>query len=324
MPREEDAGTGRAGGGGGGGGGRLGKVFSFEYHEHRFRSLSKEIDEHGLAGVVRVTLRDVYGDGFALEDGEDICADAVFLDLPAPWYVVLQTHLIQHVHSKKTNGSHAKKRRALPHLSRHPAANGGSCVLNPHATVSLCSFSPCIEQAQRTVSTLRDLGWVGISMSELRHKFINVRRERVGLQEEGLRGVNSMPATVEEAVARLRELDSKAVDFMARRKRQNDGVMGSGSSEVGPEIGSRVKSGPGSRQERLKSIQEAAKNRKLYKEGRLVHRTEQELKTHTSYLVFAVLPREWTDEDEAKCLEECEIGSSPRRANAEALDLDDA
>jgi len=42
-------------------------------------------------------------------------------------------------------------------------------------------------------------------------------------------------------------------------------------------------------------------NRKVFKEGRLVHRTEPEIKTHTSYLVFAVLPREWTAEDEAAC-----------------------
>ena len=38
----------------------------------------------------------------------------------------------------------------------------------------------------------------------------------------------------------------------------------------------------------------------MFKEGRLVHRTEPELKTHTSYLVFAVLPREWTGEDEER------------------------
>jgi tRNA (adenine57-N1/adenine58-N1)-methyltransferase len=40
--------------------------------------------------------------------------------------------------------------------------------------------------------------------------------------------------------------------------------------------------------------------KKVYKEGKLVHRTEPEVKTHTSYLVFAVLPQEWTAEDEAK------------------------
>jgi tRNA (adenine57-N1/adenine58-N1)-methyltransferase len=38
-----------------------------------------------------------------------------------------------------------------------------------------------------------------------------------------------------------------------------------------------------------------------------VHRTEPEVKTHTSYLVFAVLPQEWTAEDEAKAREKWEV-----------------
>jgi tRNA (adenine57-N1/adenine58-N1)-methyltransferase len=40
-------------------------------------------------------------------------------------------------------------------------------------------------------------------------------------------------------------------------------------------------------------------SRKLFKEGRLVHRTEPEVKTHTSYLTFATLPTVWSEEDEA-------------------------
>jgi tRNA (adenine57-N1/adenine58-N1)-methyltransferase len=62
----------------------FGKVFSFEYHEQRSQILRREIAEHGLAGVVRVTHRDVYDGGFALDD-EPTRADAIFLDLPAPW-----------------------------------------------------------------------------------------------------------------------------------------------------------------------------------------------------------------------------------------------
>ena len=53
-----------------------------------------------------------------------------------------------------------------------------------------------------------------------------------------------------------------------------------------------------SKQQRLENIRNALEGRKLYKEGRLVHKPEPELKTHTSYLVFAVLPREWTEENE--------------------------
>jgi tRNA (adenine57-N1/adenine58-N1)-methyltransferase len=57
---------------------------------------------------------------------------------------------------------------------------------------------------------------------------------------------------------------------------------------------------PPSKHDRLDKAKRDAETRALYKEGRLVHRTEPELKTHTSYLVFAVLPRQWTKEDEDK------------------------
>jgi tRNA (adenine57-N1/adenine58-N1)-methyltransferase len=51
---------------------------------------------------------------------------------------------------------------------------------------------------------------------------------------------------------------------------------------------------------RLEKIKREAGERKLYKEGRLIHRTEPEVKTHTSYLVFAVLPKQWSVDDEAE------------------------
>ena len=35
----------------------------------------------------------------------------------------------------------------------------------------------------------------------------------------------------------------------------------------------------------------------------MVTRTEPEIKTHTSYLTFATLPREWTASDEEECAE---------------------
>lgn len=115
-------------------------------------------------------------------------------------------------------------------------------------------------------------------MVEIGAKRIEIRRERTGLQEEGLRGVNAAPASVDEAVTRLREVEGRTKGFYA------DAV-----TDGGVYI---------SKQQRLENIRERLAERKVWKEGRLVHRAEPELKTHTSYLVFAVLPREWTDEDE--------------------------
>ncbi|CAD6576871.1 MAG: tRNA (adenine-N(1)-)-methyltransferase catalytic subunit trm61 [Alectoria sarmentosa] len=230
---------------------RRGKVWSFEFHEQRAQKLQQEIKEHGLDGIVKLTYRDVCQDGFAPDDtpASEVKANAIFLDLPAPWL-------------------------GLKHLNR----TSPSSPLSPTTTIHLCTFSPCIEQVQRTITTLRSLGWTEIEMVEIASKRIEVRRERVGLAEEGLRGVNDSPASVDEAVGRLREVEGRSRLFHNEEEEP-------GGAQV-------------SKQQRLENIRVALEGRKLYKEGRLIHKAEPELKTHTSYLVFAVLPRVWSEEDE--------------------------
>ncbi|QDS69025.1 hypothetical protein FKW77_009627 [Venturia effusa] len=248
---------------------RLGQVYSFEYHEPRYQELCKEVVEHGLDGVVTANHRDVYADGFTLSDpSSPIRANAVFLDLPAPWL-------------------------ALPHLSR----TSPNSPLNPKTTTHICTFSPCIEQVQRTIEKMRELGWVEIHMFEIAHKRIDVRRELTSLDFEGLRGVNASAANVDEAIARLRELEGKGKIWHA--KDEKNGASKSGktvkndsTTEPEPQIESR--------KDRLARIKEQDKDRKPWTEGRLVQRSESELKTHTSYLTFAVLPRAWTADDEEK------------------------
>ena len=246
---------------------KRGNVYSYEYHEPRVQTLRQELHEHGLDGIVELTHRDVCNEGFALSDDSSLPeADAIFLDLPAPWL-------------------------ALKHLTRSPAAS----PLNPTSAAHLCTFSPCIEQVMATVSYLRKNDWTEIQMVEVANKRIDVRRERVGLKEEGLRGVNASAATVEEAVIRLREVESKLSDFHSNKAISDGKAMGEAKQIQ-------------SKSERLEKVRLEAESRKLYKEGNLVQRTEPEVKTHTSYLVFATLPREWTEDDEAASAERWPVG----------------
>lgn len=237
-----------------------GRVCSFEYHEPRVHTLRQEIHDHGLTNVVTLTHRDVYNDGFLLSDKSSPKASAIFLDLPAP-------HL------------------ALKHLARE----NPNTPLDPDSTAHICTFSPCIEQVTATVSAMRKAGWTEIQMVEVANRRIDVRRERVGLKEEGLRGVNANAATVEESLSRLREVDAKLNEFHATKPAAN------GGQQQSKKIPSKA--------QRLEQIRKDEKSRKLFKEGRLVHRTEPEVKTHTSYLVFAVLPKAWTEEDERRASE---------------------
>ncbi|KAF2191878.1 tRNA methyltransferase complex GCD14 subunit [Zopfia rhizophila CBS 207.26] len=303
---------------------RYGRVYSFEFHEPRTNQLKSEIEEHGLDSLVTVTNRDVYQDGFCLSpesygDSEPN-ADVIFLDLPAPWLAL--KHLARSppsaaVLKSVSSASDPSTPNANTSTStidqQTTPSNSFQSSLNPNNAVRICTFSPCIEQVTKTVSALRSLGWLEISMVEILSKRLEVRRERIGLQEEGLRGANPSAATVQEAVQRLRDVEGRAKAFHGLQKEKQEELMrraeaqkrGEKVAKQDPEEAeaqkAKVLTGlPPSKHDRLEQARSKLGNRELFKEGRLVHRTEPELKTHTSYLVFAVLPREWGKEDEAK------------------------
>jgi tRNA (adenine57-N1/adenine58-N1)-methyltransferase len=270
---------------------KLGKVWSFEFHEQRQEKLQKEIKDHGLEGVVQITHRDVCEDGF-LVDGESPNAGAVFLDLPAPWLAL--PHLVRSAQSpSKTGNTDAND------LSKEPPSAGKPFVspLNPNTPIHICTFSPCIEQVQRTVSVMRQLGWLDISMVEVAAKRFEIRRERIGIDNGAQRGLQTTPASVDEALQRLIDVEGTFKNF----------------HENGEKVES--KRGKGKNPNSKAKIIESLVEKKVYKEGKLVHRTEPDVKTHTSYLVFAVLPQEWTEEDERRAMEQWPVTERAHNEN---------
>jgi len=103
-----------------------GKLFTFEYNKNRVAAAKEDFANNKMDGIVDVTWRDVCKDGFRLKN----VADAVFLDLPAPWDVV--------------------------DSANEALVDGGR----------LCSFSPCIEQVQRVCVRLDQLGYGQIETIE--------------------------------------------------------------------------------------------------------------------------------------------------------------
>jgi len=114
-----------------------GHLHTFDFHEQRSQQAREEFAAHGIASLVTATHRDVCGEGFGLED----VADAVFLDLPRPW-------------------------DAVPFAVRALKKSGGR----------LCSFSPCIEQVQKTCQSLRRHGCVRLETQECVQREFQVRR----------------------------------------------------------------------------------------------------------------------------------------------------
>ncbi|KAF5180339.1 tRNA (adenine(58)-N(1))-methyltransferase, partial [Thalictrum thalictroides] len=77
----------------------------------------EDFEKTGLSNLVTVGVRDIQGEGFP--DEFSGAADSVFLDLPQPWL-------------------------AIPSAGKMLKQDG-----------VLCSFSPCIEQVQRSSETMR-------------------------------------------------------------------------------------------------------------------------------------------------------------------------
>ncbi|XP_044466310.1 tRNA (adenine(58)-N(1))-methyltransferase catalytic subunit TRMT61A [Mangifera indica] len=94
-----------------------GHVYTFDFHEQRAASAREDFERTGVSSLVTVGVRDIQGEGFP--DEFFGLADSVFLDLPQPWL-------------------------AIPSAGKMLKQDG-----------ILCSFSPCIEQVQRSCESLR-------------------------------------------------------------------------------------------------------------------------------------------------------------------------
>lgn len=98
-----------------------GHVYTFEFNATRAEIAREEFSRNGLGDVVTVDCRDACAQGFPLELAGTI--DLVFLDLPCPW-------------------------KAIGHASKMLKQGG-----------NFASYSPCIEQVQKTCDGLREAGF---------------------------------------------------------------------------------------------------------------------------------------------------------------------
>ncbi|KAK9826086.1 hypothetical protein WJX81_000802 [Elliptochloris bilobata] len=98
-----------------------GHVHTFEFHELRANEAGADLRNNGLGELVTVRQRNVEEQGFPAELAGR--ADAVFLDLPGPWKAVTAA---------------------------------AACLRSDGV---FCSFSPCIEQVQKTAAALAGAGF---------------------------------------------------------------------------------------------------------------------------------------------------------------------
>jgi len=106
-----------------------GHLHTFEYHEERWKKAIEEFKKYGYEDTISTYRRDVCRDGF-FESSEAIVADGVFLDLPQPW-------------------------DAIDHADAFLKDAG-----------RIVTFSPCIEQVQRTVTRLLEKNYTDLRTFE--------------------------------------------------------------------------------------------------------------------------------------------------------------
>ncbi|KAJ9061881.1 tRNA (adenine-N(1)-)-methyltransferase catalytic subunit trm61 [Entomophthora muscae] len=198
--------------------GQTGHLYTFEYHLERSELARAEFLLHGLQDGVTVQNRDVCKDGFGLDNE----VDAVFLDLPAPWEAV----------------ESAKK------------------AIKKNTTGRICTFSPCIEQVQRSCAALAENGFTEICTFECLTR---------GYESKSV----AMP-TLDQAIRNLKTkvLKRKADKSQAYGQKRDKDV--NGSENDSPEEDSLVP---------VKSVNSLP-----------VSKPVLDLRGHTSYLTFAVLP----------------------------------
>ncbi|KAF3444635.1 hypothetical protein FNV43_RR14328 [Rhamnella rubrinervis] len=128
-----------------------GHVYTFDFHELRAASAREDFEKMGLSSLATVAVRDIQGQGFP--DAYSGMADSVFLDLPQPWL-------------------------AIPSAGKMLKQDG-----------ILCSFSPCIEQVQRSCETLKS------NFTDIRTFEILLRTYEVqeGKLDGGCRGDEGVP-----------------------------------------------------------------------------------------------------------------------------------
>ncbi|KAK2579266.1 hypothetical protein KPH14_008226 [Odynerus spinipes] len=121
-----------------------GHLYTFDFHEQRVNIASTEFKRHGLSDFVTVECRDVCAQGFGEKVQHKV--NAIFLDLPHPWL-------------------------AVKHATNALKKSGGK----------LCSFSPCIEQVQRTCTELTSEGFIELSTYECLQRELTVQNKSLSV-----------------------------------------------------------------------------------------------------------------------------------------------
>ncbi|GMM36009.1 tRNA 1-methyladenosine methyltransferase subunit [Saccharomycopsis crataegensis] len=226
-----------------------GKLFTYEFHEVRYQKALEEFQDHGLKNL-QLTHRDVCKNGFEIE-GEVINANAIFLDLPAPW-------------------------SAIPNLDK---------VINKGMKTTICCFSPCIEQVEKTIHELHKQNWTSIETVEINHRKWESHKNMVRKLDDVIARLKDIQQRKREGVEKLRKArDERLNKRPAEEEMEND----DGEKKVKTQNNYKKDVNV----EKSQSFNPFGKGLRIKQgdpnfEWKNVSKDESEIKSHTSFLTFA-------------------------------------
>ncbi|XP_057795558.1 uncharacterized protein LOC131011749 [Salvia miltiorrhiza] len=164
-----------------------GHVYTFDFHQERAASAREDFERTGLSSLVTVGVRDIQGEGFPDEFLGRV--DSVFLDLPQPWL-------------------------AIPSAAKMLQQDG-----------VLCSFSPCIEQVQRSCETLKS-SFTDIRTFEILLHTYEVREGHLASWQDGDGVLASLKGCKKRQRSTNGQENSRPQTVMARRMGETRGHTG--------------------------------------------------------------------------------------------------
>ncbi|TNM96057.1 hypothetical protein fugu_017140 [Takifugu bimaculatus] len=182
-----------------------GHLHTVEFHQQRAEMAAQEFKEHRVDHLVTVRNQDVCKDGFGVVG----VADAVFLDIPSPW-------------------------EAVKHAKAAMKKQGGR----------VCSFSPCIEQVQRTCEALADQAFEEISTLEVLLRVHDVRTASLPLPDFGSDPTETSEKTAADSAPKQTNVTSQDHDAAPRDPGSH---LGTSPSPPNPEPNGRNRENVSSR-----------------------------------------------------------------------------
>lgn len=232
------------------------QLYTFEFHPVRYEQAKDEFKKHGILDEnVIITHRDVCEDGFTIKPTDTTSAQFSEDEMTSGLKQLNATAVFLDLPAPWD---------AIHHLDK---------VIATDEQVQVCCFSPCIEQVDKTIESLENNGWTQIEMVEIQGRQYESRRQMVRSMEDAMQRCRDIKRRKKEGIEKKQSLIEK--------EENNDTAATNIEPTPREPFTEKAKFNPFGKGIRVKEGDPGYKWKQVTK-------IESEIKSHTSYLTFAI------------------------------------